>query len=99
MAPAINLISKDLDIVNSVEQEIVFSIFVLGYAFGPLILGPLSEIYGRPIILQLANLFYLIFNTAGGWSRTKGEMIAFRFLSGKYGNHSKYPMLMYFTYT
>lgn len=28
-------------------------------AFGPLALGPLSEIYGRTRILQGANLFYL----------------------------------------
>ena len=83
VAPAIERISKDLSIVNSVEQQMVFSVFVLGYAFGPLILGPLSEVYGRSIVLQLSNLFYLIFNTAGGWSRSKGEMFAFRFLSGK----------------
>lgn len=28
-------------------------------AFGPLFLGPLSEIYGRSRVLQLANLWYL----------------------------------------
>lgn len=28
-------------------------------AFGPLVLGPLSEIYGRIRVLQSANLFYL----------------------------------------
>ena len=28
-------------------------------AFGPLVLGPLSEIYGRSRVLQLSNLWYL----------------------------------------
>lgn len=28
-------------------------------AVGPLFLGPLSELYGRSIVLQLANLFFL----------------------------------------
>ena len=28
-------------------------------AFGPLFLGPLSELYGRSRVLQLANLWYL----------------------------------------
>jgi MFS family permease len=29
-------------------------------AFGPLLLGPLSEIYGRSRIIQYANLWFLI---------------------------------------
>ncbi len=28
-------------------------------AVGPLVLGPLSEIYGRSRVLQIANLFFL----------------------------------------
>ena len=33
--------------------------FVLIVAFGPLFLGPLSEIYGRLPVIQIANLWYL----------------------------------------
>lgn len=54
----------------------------LAYAVGPLILGPLSELYGRVIVLQLANLFYLFFNLGCGLSQTSSQLIAFRFLSG-----------------
>ena len=64
----------------------MLSVFVLAYAIGPLVLGPMSEIYGRVPVLQLANLFYLVFNTACGASKNKGEMIAFRFLSGLGGS-------------
>ena len=64
----------------------VLSIFVLAYAVGPLFLGPLSEVYGRVPVLQLANLVYLIFNTAAGGSKSKGQMLAFRFLSGLGGS-------------
>lgn len=35
---------------------------------------------------ELANLVYLIFNTACGASRNKGEMVAFRFLAGLGGS-------------
>lgn len=45
-------------------------------------LGPLSEVYGRVIVLQCANLFYLFFNLGCGLCRTSGELIAFRFLAG-----------------
>ena len=86
VAPAIATISKDFNITNSIEQQLVFSVFVLAYAVGPLFLGPLSEIWGRVPVLQLANLFYLVFNTAAGFSQNKGEMIAFRFLSGLGGS-------------
>jgi len=69
-----------------VESQLVLSIFVLGYAIGPLMLAPLSEIYGRVPVLQLANLFYLAFNLACGASTSKGQMIDFRFLSGLGGS-------------
>lgn len=86
VAPAISSIAAEFHITNSVEQQLVLSVFVLAYAFGPLLLGPLSELYGRVPVLQLANLFFLVFNTACGASKNKGQMIAFRFLSGLGGS-------------
>lgn len=82
VAPALGTIATEFGITNEVESQLVLSVFVLAYAIGPLFLAPLSEIYGRVPVLQLANLFYLVFNLACGASRNKGEMIAFRFLSG-----------------
>lgn len=86
VAPALTSISKEFGITNEVESQLVLSVFVLAYAIGPLFLGPLSEIYGRVPVLQIANLVYLIFNIACGASRNKGEMIAFRFLAGLGGS-------------
>lgn len=86
VAPAVNVISKELGITNQVEQNLTLSIFVLAYAVGPLFLGPLSEMYGRVIILQTANLLYLFFNLGCGLAQTKGQLIAFRFLSGLGGS-------------
>ena len=86
VAPAISSISREFGITNEVEQQLLLSVFVLAYAVGPLILGPLSEIYGRVPVLQLSNLFFLVFNIACGFSKNKGQMIAFRFLSGLGGS-------------
>ncbi|KAI5244195.1 MFS multidrug transporter [Aureobasidium subglaciale] len=86
IAPATQKISESFGITNFAVSQISYSVFVLGYAFGPLFLSPLSEIYGRSRLLQLANLFYLIFNTVAGFSRNTGELIAFRFLSGLGGS-------------
>ncbi|GAM39746.1 membrane transporter [Talaromyces pinophilus] len=86
VAPGLTAIAKDLNITNEVELEMTLSIFVLAYSIGPLFLGPLSEIYGRAIVLQLANLFFLVFNIACGVAQTKAQMIVFRFLSGLGGS-------------
>ncbi|QGA12702.1 hypothetical protein EYB26_000346 [Talaromyces marneffei] len=86
VAPDLTAIAKDLNIANGVELEMTLSIFVLAYSIGPLFLGPLSEIYGRAIVLQLANLFFLVFNIACGVAQTKTQMIVFRFLAGLGGS-------------
>jgi MFS family permease len=86
VAPATQKISESFGITSFAVSQISYSVFVLGYAFGPLFLSPLSEIYGRSKLLQLANLFYLIFNTVAGFGRNTAELIAFRFLSGLGGS-------------
>ncbi|EXJ95583.1 hypothetical protein A1O1_00705 [Capronia coronata CBS 617.96] len=86
VAPALTKIGEDLNIPAGIERSLTLSIFVLAYAIGPLFLGPLSEIYGRVIVLQLSNLFFLAFNIGCGFAQTKGQLIAFRFLSGLGGS-------------
>ncbi|KAK4608916.1 Efflux pump vrtL [Fulvia fulva] len=86
IAPGLRNVQADLHIQSDLEVEMGMSIFILGFAIGPLFLGPLSELFGRSVVLQLSNLFYMIFNLAGGFSRNSGELIAFRFLSGLGGS-------------
>jgi len=86
VAPALTSLAKDLHITDAVESQLTLSVFVLAYAVGPLFLGPLSEIYGRVIVLQLANLFYLVFNIGCGVSQTKVQMIVCRFFAGLGGS-------------
>lgn len=86
VAPALGSIAAQFHVTNESESQLVLSIFILAYAIGPLFLGPLSEIYGRVIVLQLANAFYFVFNLACGFAQTSGQMIAFRFLSGLGGS-------------
>ena len=86
VAPALQSIAKEFNITNEVEIALTLSMFVLAYGIGPLFLGPMSEIYGRVPVLQLSNLFYLVFNLACGVCTSKGQMLAFRFLSGLGGS-------------
>ncbi|KAK1980730.1 major facilitator superfamily transporter [Colletotrichum cereale] len=86
VAPALEAIGSELNITSSFEQALVLSIFVLAYAVGPLAWGPLSELYGRVIVLQLTNVLYMCFNLGCGLARTKSQLIAFRFLAGLGGS-------------
>jgi MFS family permease len=81
MAPALPLIAKDLD-MSSTEAVMALSIYLLATAFGPLFIGPLSEIYGRKRILHASNVWFLVWNIACGFAKTKGLLIAARFLAG-----------------
>jgi MFS family permease len=82
VTPVLPDIGDDFDIPEGFMRQLVMTIFLLGYAQGPFVLAPLSEIFGRVTVLQYANLVYLLFNTCCGFARTKEQMLAFRFLSG-----------------
>jgi len=86
IAPALAQIMRDFDITVQLEAQITLSIFVLAYAVGPMLLGPLSELYGRVIVSQCSNVFFLIFNTLCGFSQSKQQLMAFRFLAGLGGS-------------
>ncbi|KAJ2998512.1 hypothetical protein NUW54_g7025 [Trametes sanguinea] len=86
MAPASEQIAGQFGITNSTVIALLTSVFVAAYAFGPLILGPLSELYGRSRVLQLANMWYLAWNLGCGFAQNEGQLIAFRFLAGLGGS-------------
>ncbi|KAK7417746.1 hypothetical protein QQX98_004402 [Neonectria punicea] len=90
MAPALSTIAKELD-MNSAESVMALSIYLLATAFGPLVIGPLSEIYGRQRILHASNVWFLVWNIACGFAYTKGLLIAARFLAG-FGASSVYAL-------
>ena len=81
MAPALSTIAKELD-MNNVEAVMALSAYMLATAFGPLVIGPLSEIYGRRPIMHASNIWFLIWNIVCGFANTKGLLIAARFLAG-----------------
>ncbi|KAF2141375.1 uncharacterized protein K452DRAFT_319005 [Aplosporella prunicola CBS 121167] len=82
-APALNKIGDDLGIPeNSLELQLVLSIFVLAYSFGPLVLSPCSEVWGRTRIIKFGNLLFIVFNTACGFAKTEAQITAFRLIAG-----------------
>jgi MFS family permease len=73
---------EDFRSSSSTLATFVVSVFVLGFAFGPLVMAPLSELYGRTIVYHLANAFFLIFTILCAISKSMTMLIVFRFFAG-----------------
>ena len=65
IAPAESAIDDDLDVHSTIESELIYSIFLFAFVIGPLFVAPLSEVYGRVIVLQLANIVRTLFGHVG----------------------------------
>lgn len=79
-----------LDIVNDLHttHEIAtlgISLFVLGFAFGPMLWAPLSELYGRQVVFFVSYLAITVFNGASAASPTISSLLVFRLLAGIFG--------------
>jgi len=85
-APGIPKVMQDFHNNNDELASFVVSIFVLGFALGPIILAPLSEIYGRQIIYFVMNVLFVTFTMACALSNNLGMLIGFRFLAGAAGS-------------
>ncbi|KAL3250624.1 hypothetical protein ABHI18_011097 [Aspergillus niger] len=86
IAPALEAIGTTFHAHSGLETSLSLSIFVLAYTVGPLFLAPLSELYGRVTVLQLAGLLYLFFNLGCGLAQSTAQMVIFRFLAGLGGS-------------
>ncbi|KAI0952625.1 hypothetical protein AcV7_008365 [Taiwanofungus camphoratus] len=82
MAPALPQIAEHFGIKSQTETALTLSIFLLTFALGPLVLAPLSEMYGRTWVLHIGNLFMLAFNIGCAFAPTAGALIGFRLLTG-----------------
>ena len=67
---------------NETLGAFVTSVYLLGYAFGPLVLAPLSELYGRTIVYNICNFGFLVFSIACALANTLNALIVFRFFVG-----------------
>lgn len=82
IAPAISKVSEDLHIEKAIERSLTVSLFVLAWAICPLFTAPLSELWGRRIVLNISIVLLLIFNMATALSKTTAQLLVFRFLAG-----------------
>jgi multidrug resistance protein len=85
-APSITEITVEFNSTSNITATFILSIYVLGFAFGPLIIAPLSEIFGRAPLYNVGNFLFTIFTIAGALSTNLGMLMAFRLLMGLAGS-------------
>ncbi|KAI9684988.1 MAG: hypothetical protein M1822_005380 [Bathelium mastoideum] len=67
----------------SVEAtNLVITLFLLGYCFGPLFWAPLSEFYGRRWLFYISFTLYLIFNFLCAFANNFAALLVGRFITG-----------------
>ncbi|KIJ55217.1 hypothetical protein M422DRAFT_57770 [Sphaerobolus stellatus SS14] len=82
MAPGLPDIAVHYHIGNPTVLALTLSIYLLAFAVGPLLIGPLSEIYGRVPVLHISNIVFLVFSLACAFAPDTASLIIFRFLAG-----------------
>lgn len=91
LAPAIGYLHEEFEPSPGEDDDLTIasfpiSIYLLGYAVGPLFLSPLSEIYGRHVVLCSANAFFCVWLIGCALAPSLEALIVFRFLTGVGGS-------------
>ncbi|KAH7014484.1 major facilitator superfamily domain-containing protein [Microdochium trichocladiopsis] len=81
MAASLEQIAAELH-MDPATTLLASSIFLLGLGFGPFLVGPMSELYGRRPVWLLCNCWYLLWNSLCPVGRSSGMLIASRLMAG-----------------
>lgn len=81
-APGAAALAKEFHITSPTVVSLTVSIYLCGFAVGPMFIAPLSELYGRLVIYHICNVIYIGFMIGCALSKNTGMFLVFRFLAG-----------------
>ncbi len=64
---------EDLNETDPVLGALQIGIFLIAFAVTPIFLAPLSEIYGRTVVVRTGNVVFVAFCVGGGFAQTVRE--------------------------
>ncbi|NIJ37427.1 DHA1 family bicyclomycin/chloramphenicol resistance-like MFS transporter [Sphingopyxis panaciterrae] len=82
MLPALPAIAESLRVESANQRQWVLSTFLLGMGLGSLVLGPLSDRYGRKPTLTIAIALYLAASIACAVAANLVQLLLARFVAG-----------------
>ncbi|KAK2598013.1 hypothetical protein QQS21_005850 [Conoideocrella luteorostrata] len=83
---AIPNITAEFSITSDTENVLPISIFLIGYIFGPLIWGPLTEHFGRRNLTVVTFAFFSVFTLACAVAPNWESFLVFRMLCGAFAS-------------
>ena len=82
LLPALSIIAEELTPLRPNNAQIILSSFVAGMAIGTLIVGPLSDSYGRKTIIYCGAFIYILTSAVCVVSQSLELILVARFLQG-----------------
>lgn len=86
VAPGVPEIMTEFKSRNETIASFIVSIYILGYAVGPLFLAPMSEVYGRLPVYHVCNCLFVVWTIACAVAPNIGSLLFFRFMGGIAGS-------------
>ncbi|KAF1809111.1 MFS general substrate transporter [Eremomyces bilateralis CBS 781.70] len=87
-APSLPAMMADVGETNPIRGALQVAVFLLAFAVAPIFLAPLSEFFGRTIVLRTGNVVFCAFCIGAGFSQTTAQLAVCRFFSGAGGSAS-----------
>jgi hypothetical protein len=85
-APGVPQLMREFRSSDVELAAFVVSVYVLGFAAGPMLIAPLSEIYGRNPVYHVCNVAFIGFLVGCALAPSLEALIVFRFFSGVFGS-------------
>ncbi|THC91331.1 hypothetical protein EYZ11_009196 [Aspergillus tanneri] len=82
IAPAVPQILREFHSTNEVVGTLVVTIELLGTGVGPILMGPMSEVVGRRVIYNCANIGFSAFSLGCALTPSLPGLVIMRFLQG-----------------
>ena len=85
-APGVSQVMQEFHSKNALLGSFVVSVYILGYAAGPMVIAPLSELYGRQPVYHSCNVLFVFWTVACALSTNLNMLIGFRLVEGLAGS-------------
>lgn len=84
-APGVPQVMIEFRSQSDTLASFVVAVYVLGFAFGPLLVAPISELKGRLVVYHTCNVLFCVFTVLNAVSKNMQMLIVFRFFAGVAG--------------
>lgn len=82
MLPALGVIAQDLNLTDQNRAQLVITIFLFGTGLGQLVAGPMSDAYGRKVVLSVGIFLFIAASVWATLTSSFSMLLIARFVQG-----------------